>query len=322
MSAFLLINYTRPDKTAETLDNLRWVKDLLLFCDGPKAGKDSKKNTETRNLLSDFAALRKAGGYKTQTLFAEQNLGPKLGPLTAIQWLFRERETGHIVEDDILLAPGFEAAHEQGLSLIAGRPDIFAVAEGHPLPDCPTKWLETRMARLVAWSSTREKIGPLLEKASQEKPLWSGKTTAQRARLLNGLHPKTKVFLWKEFWRLDVRPQWSWHYHLMQHQLEAGLLGLTPTARLHENTGVDGSGANCINLFGETEGFTQKELYQWGEKPDAGGKDAQSERKMETERYGRIHQALGRILYKMTPVPWKNIWKPAKTRCQKRGGTP
>lgn len=305
MSAFLLINCMRPDKTAQALENLKGAKDLLLFCDGAKPGKENR-TAAVRELLRSAAAERaKTPGLQTLTLLAENNFGPRQGPLTAIAWAFSMKERAHVIEDDILVAPEFESAHDAGLDAMAPLPKVFAVAEGHPLPGCPLQWIETRMARLVAWSSLRHKILPLLE-ASAKRPFpWAthGKT------LLKGLHPKTQLFLWKEFTRLEDRPEWSWHYPLLQHQLLQGLRGLTPTARLHENTGIDGTGANCINLFGEEETFGENELAQWRRK-GGHGRDAKAEKKMETERYGRIHQAVARILYKRTPNRWKYLWRP------------
>jgi hypothetical protein len=316
MSAFLLINFTRPEKTAQALENLRWAKDLLLFCDGPKPNRPNTRNTETIGLIKDFARLRTEAGYKTETRFEPVNLGPRLGPLTAIKWFFEQRDRGHIIEDDILVAPGFEAAHDAGLKIMAGNPKLFAVAEGYPLPECRAQWIATKMARLVAWSSHAEKIRPLLDGACARPFPWSTRSLQGKLALLKGLLPKTQLFLWKEFSRLEARPQWSWHYALMQHQLSQGLKGLTPTVRLHENTGIDGSGANCINLFGEDETFSNDELWEW-EAKSGWGEDKKAENKMERERYGRIHQALGRIGYRFTPDAWKKVWRPAKSGCPK-----
>ena len=300
----LLINYARPEKTAAALANLRWADPLYLFCDGPRTNGIREKNQEVRSQLELEAVAREKAGLKTKTLFLDANRGPKHGPLTAIRWFFENEPAGHVIEDDILVCPEFAEFHTEALAAHKESGWLW-IAEGHPLPDCPHRIIGTKMARLVAWSSWAEKVLPALDAIEKKPSPWK----RAGCSLTKGLHPKTQIFLWKEFGKLERNPNWSWHYPLLQYQLEMGLLGGTPSARLHHNTGVDGSGYNCINLFGEEEKWAEENTRTALRKTSVGA-HAPSEKKMEVERYGRIHQAIGRKLFRLTPRKWRRIWKP------------
>lgn len=289
---------------------------LYLFCDGPKMHPE--RTLEVRKILSAAADHRTRIGKKTALLFRDINLGTQKGPTFAIREFFSHEEEGHIIEDDIVVHPLFFDVHAKALIECRCRGWLW-VGEGHPLPNCASKLIETKLNRLAAWSSWREPIQMALACADTRKP-WEEKGLA----LLRGLHPKTQIFLWKEFERLKRNPNWSWAYKWQQFQLESGLRGLTPTTRLHKNLGVDGSGHNCQNVFGAVESWTDDEIYQYQAKPDAVIRDHFSETLMETQRYGRGWQSIGRKLMRITPPRWRWIWRPvtsddiastATTRC-------
>jgi len=303
MSACLLINHARPEKTWRALDALQGCDPLFLFCDGPKNNPD--KTAQVKALLLETGKARQKAGLQTAMMLLEENLGCCNGPLAAIKWFFENNPEGHVIEDDILVHPAFFPIHQRALETHRTGPFLW-IAEGHPLPNCPTALLETQMCRLVAWSAWSKPTLQIIEKSQKTTSPWK----THGWKLLAGLHPKTQIFLWKEFNKLEKQPNWSWHYKLLQIQLELQRTGLTPTARLHENLGLDGSGHNCQNVFGAHENWDENEIQGLLAKTAQPAKIKTWERKMETQRYGRIRQSIGRKLLKLTPTPWKSLWKP------------
>lgn len=308
--ACLIVNFCRPALTKLVIDAVETAGfdgPLYLFADGPRDSKTSRKNcAKVRELLEETRIAREKLGKKTKILTSPTNLGCKMGPAHAIAWVFRENEKAHILEDDIIPHPNFFKIHGEALETFEDHPALW-LAEGHPLPNCPVAWLETRMARLIGWSSWRHKAAPYFTIEQLSKPFpWRENKTG----ILQSLHLKTKIHLWKEFERLEIQPERWWHYPVLEHQLLQNKTGLTPTARLHNNIGIDGSGGNCLNLYGATESWEEDQVTAFQNKKHSVGKEKTWERKMETQRYGRLRQAIGKKLYAITPQKWKKCWKP------------
>jgi hypothetical protein len=300
--ACLLITHRRPQKTSQALKaihNAGFKGRLYLFADGQQEEWPQHiKNAHRDNCLLLQEEASKSGAVLE---ILEQCKGPRQGPVHAINTVLAQEEKIHIIEDDILVHPKFFQIHSRALEEFENHPALW-LAEGHPLPDCPRAWLETRMARLVAWSTWSRKAKPFLQKTDPPFP-WRH----NRRNILAGLHPKTQLHLWKEFEILEANPGWSWHYPILQHQLLEGKTGLTPTTRLHTNIGKDGSGATCQNMLGATETWSEPAIQAWLSKKGA-ARMPRWEQSMEIQRYGRITQAIARKLHKMTPGPWKKIW--------------
>jgi len=275
---------------------------LYLFCDGHK--RDPEKTDAVRKILREAADERTRSGKKTTLLFSDVNLGPQKGPTVAMSEFFNEVEFGHIIEDDIVLHPLFFQVHGRALTEFRDKGFLW-IGQGYPLPESPFTLISTQINGLVAWSSWREQIQQALAATATKRP-WE----ERGFRLLEGLHLKTKIFLWKEFERLKRNPTLWWDYHWTQFQLDVKMPGLTPTARLHKNIGVDGSGHNCQNVFGARESWDESALKAFLMKQTFVGEDAVAEKKMELMRYGRILQSLGRKGMRLTPQRWKHLWRP------------
>lgn len=102
----LLIIFNRPEETKQVLAALRQVKPSRLFVAGdgprPKHPDDQLKCQTTRELIKTID-----WPCEIKTLFQEQNLGCKQGPITAISWFFDQVDAGIILEDDCVPAPSF-----------------------------------------------------------------------------------------------------------------------------------------------------------------------------------------------------------------------
>lgn len=102
----LLIAFNRPDLTRLVLQSIQAYGPTQLFvaCDGPRPENqlDLQLTEQVRNLFS-----RQNSGQELRLLFRENNLGPTLGVVSAIDWFFSHVEAGFILEDDCLPSQDF-----------------------------------------------------------------------------------------------------------------------------------------------------------------------------------------------------------------------
>jgi hypothetical protein len=343
MLSALSINFNRPEKTRLSIKSLMeaGITNIHLFQDGPPKGIKGQKTRgweEVDEILRETQKTIAAQRGHCVLLQEGHNLGTAAGPRRAMQWFFSEVPAGLVVEDDILIHPSTTEVHGSLLRDYHHNSEIYCIGSGHPFPpqtyhDQIPALLKTKMVKLHGWSSWSHKILPLLQ---QDPPIkWRGTDKG----FLKGLHPKTQVFLYKEYLRLEANPNWAWDYPLIKQLLtlqktkQQGF-SITPTTHLHENIGNDGSGHNCRLVFGETETWSQKDVEEFLEKfrrehahdtlatehlnviNTAANSDSNSnstpsnltvsptlEKRMERERYGRINQMIGRQLLKWLPYP-------------------
>lgn len=96
----LVIAFNRPNHVIGLIDILREIKPKKLYfaVDGPRAGyeKDQVKVDQVRMLKNNI-------DWECQvfTKFSNENLGCKLGPVSAIDWIFEHEERAIILEDDV-----------------------------------------------------------------------------------------------------------------------------------------------------------------------------------------------------------------------------
>ena len=98
----LLICYNRPIHTMHVLDRImeQHPKDLYVFQDAPR----NDDNIQLVNLCEKVRMVveQAVDGAETQLHYIqpEHNLGCGPGPMTAMNWFFKDNEMGIIVEDD------------------------------------------------------------------------------------------------------------------------------------------------------------------------------------------------------------------------------
>lgn len=95
----LLIGFNRPDLIAAQIAAIREARPAKLYVavDGPREGRlgEDEKCRAVRECtkLVDWPC-------EVKTLFQENNLGCKMGPVSAINWLFENETFGIVLEDD------------------------------------------------------------------------------------------------------------------------------------------------------------------------------------------------------------------------------
>lgn len=103
----LLIAWRRPDKVEAVINAIRGNQPgkVFVFCDGSRSGD----HDEYEKVSATRALIRQAVDWpcELKTLFSDQNLGCRHGPIAAISWFFDNNNEGIILEDDCVPHPEF-----------------------------------------------------------------------------------------------------------------------------------------------------------------------------------------------------------------------
>ena len=105
----LLIVWRRPKETIEVINSLRKIKPKKIFisCDGSRFGnhEEDLKVKRTQEVCKEFINW----DCEVKWQISEENLGCKIGVVSAINWFFSNVEEGIILEDDTVAHPDFFA---------------------------------------------------------------------------------------------------------------------------------------------------------------------------------------------------------------------
>lgn len=111
----LLITFNRPNHVRSVLTEIckQLPQQLFVFQDGPRDGRDDyDKILEVRRVVEELVDWP----CELHTLYQEKNLGCGAGPMTGIDWFFKNVEMGIVMEDDCLPHPDFFSYCEELLS--------------------------------------------------------------------------------------------------------------------------------------------------------------------------------------------------------------
>lgn len=122
--AVLVLACRRPEFTQRLLKFLvaAGVRDIHVAVDGPKNNeRDAGLVARTRDVVHSF------GLPKDQLLLRDANMGGPKGVPEAIDWFFRARERGIILEDDLLPDPSFIRFAGELLERYENEPRVGAI---------------------------------------------------------------------------------------------------------------------------------------------------------------------------------------------------
>jgi hypothetical protein len=124
--ALLLIGFNRPETAKKVIDVLRRqkIERIYFAVDGPRQGREDEQALvqAVRNLKD-----RLDWGCNVETCFREENLGCKLGVMSAIDWFFQNEDEGIILEDDIIPKDDFFHFSYSCLKAYRDNDSIFSV---------------------------------------------------------------------------------------------------------------------------------------------------------------------------------------------------
>lgn len=240
MTPVILIAYNRPKALKEALESLAAndlaeKTDLYIQIDGPKGPEDVARVEAVQDVA------RKAMGFQSvEVACAADNRGLACSVIAAVEHVLEISETVIVLEDDLLVHPGFLTYMNEALECYAFRSEVWSVC-GYSnrihVPDgydfdayfCPRSsswgwgtWRDRWQS--VDWNPTRAS----LKKNARAFNRWGGSDCAKMLRN----------------W-MEGRNQ-SWAIRFCYSQFIQGKASLFPVRSLVDpSAGFEGDGTNC-----------------------------------------------------------------------------
>jgi hypothetical protein len=122
----LIVGYKRYENILKLLTDSHsaGVKRIYLALDGVAHGPD----VERESFLAKLDALSQRSGINVTKWIRQNNLGPAVSVITAIDWFFSHEDSGVILEDDLVLGANALLFFEMGLSLYRDNPRVAVIA--------------------------------------------------------------------------------------------------------------------------------------------------------------------------------------------------
>ena len=122
-----MIVFNRPYAANQMFANVKAVKpkSLYIAADGPRDGVagDAELCLQTRSIINQID-----WECDVKTMFRDKNVGCKLGPCSAIDWVFAEKESCIILEDDCVPSVSFFKYCEELLERYRDNERIFMIS--------------------------------------------------------------------------------------------------------------------------------------------------------------------------------------------------
>ncbi len=232
-----LFAYNRPVHTAAVLESLKRnkIKQLFIFCDGPKNTIDAEKVQETRKLIKFI------DWTNTKVFEKEKNVGLAQSIIGGINTVLESHDRIIVLEDDCVVQENFITFMEQCFDLYKDT-NIMNVS-GYSFPiDLPVSYKYdiyfSQRASCWGWGTWRDKWRyfnndiSILSKIKQDRKLNNKiKFYGEDLILMLELQKKGLLNSWAVFWAINIA-------------LMDGLC-INPVKSLVKNIGHDGSGEHC-----------------------------------------------------------------------------
>jgi hypothetical protein len=246
LAPIIFFGFNRPEHTAKALQALKSNPEaaasrLYLYCDGPRPD-------ETPDGIRQIEEVRRIAASEQWCAevvlrFRERNVGLRTGLTNGISEVLAEHDRVIVVEDDVIVSPGFLKYMNEALELYASDDRVMHVSGFTPPVDIPSDYQDTTFfynhttcwgwgtwAR--AWQHFSDD-GAALMRAMDE----SGR---KRYINLDGAHE----YYWAlKYLDLGRSSDWNCFWHVVV-SLRGGHC-LHPVQSLVDNIGFDGSGAQC-----------------------------------------------------------------------------
>ncbi len=242
----LLVVFNRPDTTARVFETIRQAKPQRLYvaADGPRPGRpeEAEKCRRVREIATqvDWAC-------ELKTLFAEENRGCGLGPITAFNWFFDQEPEGIVLEDDCLPDLSFFAycqelleryrhdtriMHITGTNLLNGWQRNPAYSYYFSIHPHEWGWASWRRA----WKLYDFSIQQFPEIAGQDylKELYSGK-----------LEYQYRLSKWKQTYGQGPVSWWDYQWVFALHTHHG--LAIVPNRNLVQNIGFGAEATHTVS---------------------------------------------------------------------------
>lgn len=237
--------FNRPEHLHRTLTSLMRCAEfadspVIVFGDGPKRNEQIPQVEAARSVARDL--LGKRASYR----FQDRNVGLARSIIGGVRMLTEEYGNVIVVEDDLVLAPGFLSFMNAALARYADIPSVYQVS-GHAF-DPPELTGSTKAAFLPftttwGWATWRRAWQHFDERASGWEQLREDPGLRRRFNL-GGVYDYSAMIERQMSGKVD---SWGirWYWSVFKRD---GLV-LFPPQTLVSNEGFDGSGSHGRGLF-------------------------------------------------------------------------
>jgi hypothetical protein len=156
-SAVLYIAFNRPNLVRKSFPEIERARPdkLYIAIDGPRANnaEDELRCNEVKELLAHIS-----WDCDVKRLYQEKNLGPGLGPASAINWFFSAEIEGIVLEDDVVPLPSFFDYCDELLEFYRLDSAVGCIGGGNLLANsfsCDHSYLFSSYASIWGWASWR-----------------------------------------------------------------------------------------------------------------------------------------------------------------------
>ncbi|MEM9435103.1 MAG: glycosyltransferase [Pseudomonadota bacterium] len=272
--------YARPDHLRRTLaslaaNTLASETQLIIFCDGPRSEEDAPRVRDVREVAEA------ATGFKSVEIRArDENVGLAANIIEGVTQVANAHGRVIVVEDDMVLAPGFLSFMNAALDRYADEPKVWHVS-GWNYPIDSEGLPETFFWRCIncwGWATWADRWAHFQKDPDRLLADWNMPTidrfTLDRAEPDFWLHVELnasgRMNTWAIFWYASV--------------FENGGLCLSPTQSLVRNIGFDGSGEHCGDEDDASQAMALSDQSEWR------WSDSMSEHAMAYERIRSVLQ--------------------------------
>lgn len=242
LAPIVLFAYNRPDHLRRTLAGLQTCKQscdskLYVFSDAPRCPEHRQGVDEVRILLQSIS-----GFSEVEVICRETNLGLGKSIIDGVSMVCARHGRVIVLEDDLVVAPGFLRYMNAALDRYADVPPVMQVS-GYMFPvstqlDCEETFL-CRMATSWGWA-TWSRAWTCFEPDAKKLLAFMDNELMKVKFDLQGAYPYLRDLEACANGKLDV---WGVRWYASMF-LRNGLC-LYPAKSLVHNIGLDGSGMHC-----------------------------------------------------------------------------
>jgi len=223
---------------------------LHIFCDGPKQGEPAENVDQSRRVVRELGSRLNA-----RIVERDRNLGLARSIVGGVSELCEEYGRVIVVEDDLVVSPGFLTYMLQGLSAYEQTPNVCQVS-GYMFPltyACPCDAFFIPLVTTWGWATWRH-AWQIFDWTPPDVQQWLSDSEVSRAFDLDDSYPysgmlKQRLAGGNDSWGI----LWWWAV------FRAKGISLYPRQSLVRNSGFDGSGTHTPPI-GARERLEQREL--------------------------------------------------------------
>lgn len=237
-----LFAYNRPDHLIRTLKALQAsplaaASELHVFADGPKQAEDVPAVNQVRDIIERITGFARICRHEQR-----ENLGLSASVINGVTELSRQYGRVIVLEDDLVVAPGFLTFMNRALDRYEGESRVMQVS-GYMFPvDRSARLATTFFCRIpTSWGwATWERAWRCLNLDSAALVSLLRDRGQQDGFNVDGAYPYLEHLKLHAEGKMDV---WGVRWYASMFISEG--LCLYPSRSLVQNIGMDGSGVHC-----------------------------------------------------------------------------